>query len=42
MQCSCGSWIVPACQIVKSKIDKVPIDSNIFNSINVRHPMMKK
>jgi dual specificity phosphatase 12 len=22
-QCSCGSWVVPAIQIVKSKVDKV-------------------
>ena len=24
-QCSCGSWVVPAVQIVKSKVDKVKI-----------------
>ena len=22
-QCSCGSWVVPAVQIVKSKVDKI-------------------
>jgi dual specificity phosphatase 12 len=27
-QCSCGSWVVPAVQIVKSKVDKVKIDYN--------------
>ena len=25
-QCSCGSWVVPAIQIVKSKVDKVKIN----------------
>jgi dual specificity phosphatase 12 len=25
IQCSCGSWVVPAVQIVKSKVDKVKI-----------------
>ncbi len=24
-QCSCGSWVVPAVQIVKSKVDKVKV-----------------
>lgn len=24
-QCSCGSWVVPAIQILKSKVDKVPV-----------------
>ena len=27
-QCSCGSWVVPAVQIVKSKVDKVKIINN--------------
>ena len=27
-QCSCGSWVVPAVQIVKSKVDKVKIMNN--------------
>jgi dual specificity phosphatase 12 len=22
-QCSCGSWVVPAVQIIKSKVDKI-------------------
>ena len=25
-QCSCGSWVVPAVQIIKSKVDKVKLD----------------
>ena len=27
-QCSCGSWVVPAVQIVKSKVDKIKIINN--------------
>ena len=27
-QCSCGSWVVPAVQIVKSKVDKIKNNIN--------------
>lgn len=33
MQCSCGSWVVPSCQIVKSKVDKVPVNFNLSEVI---------
>ena len=26
MQCSCGAWVAPAIQVVKSKVDEVQLD----------------
>lgn len=42
MQCSCGSWVVPSCQIVKSKLDKVPLKFDLFTMGNVTKPSFIK
>jgi len=39
MQCSCGSWVVPACQIVKSKVDKLPLNFNLSLITDVTYPV---
>ena len=41
MQCSCGSWVVPGCQIIKSKVDKAPIKID-YSNLNVAVPFYKK
>lgn len=42
MQCSCGSWVVPACQIIKSKVDEVSVNFDINSVTRITVPTLNK